>query len=162
VADRRKRPAGKGKRGPPKGEGGAPRRHIDLDLVRRLAGIGCTLEEIAVGCDVAKDTLFRRGTLDPDMANAIDIGRYTGHTTLRRMQWHKAETGDTGMLIWLGKNLLGQRDRFPDEDGTERQPMRVVVELVGEPVPQQRLDAPRPRANLRLIDGDAVELDLKG
>jgi hypothetical protein len=33
-----------------------------------------------------------------------------GRATVRRMQWEKAQTGDTSMLIWLGKILCGQRD----------------------------------------------------
>jgi hypothetical protein len=30
--------------------------------------------------------------------------------SLRRMQWEKAEVGDTSMLIWLGKVMCGQKD----------------------------------------------------
>jgi hypothetical protein len=32
-----------GERGPRPGEGGAPRKVIDLDVVRRTAGLGCLL-----------------------------------------------------------------------------------------------------------------------
>lgn len=30
--------------------------------------------------------------------------------TLRRLQWKAAEGGNATMLIWLGKQLLGQKD----------------------------------------------------
>jgi hypothetical protein len=38
--------------------------------------------------------------------SAVSIHR----ASLRRLQWDKAQTGDTSMLIWLGKILCGQRD----------------------------------------------------
>jgi hypothetical protein len=47
---------------------------------------------------------------DPELAEAMDRGRGMGRASLRRMQWEKAEVGDTSMLIWLGKVLCGQRD----------------------------------------------------
>ncbi len=47
---------------------------------------------------------------DPEFAEAMDRGRGLGRASLRRMQWEKAEIGDTSMLIWLGKVLCGQRD----------------------------------------------------
>ena len=47
---------------------------------------------------------------DPAVADAIEKGRGTGRATIRRMQWEKAQTGDTPMLIWLGKVLCGQKD----------------------------------------------------
>jgi hypothetical protein len=37
-------------------------------------------------------------------------GRGKGRASLRRMQWEKAEVGDTSMLIWLGKVMCGQKD----------------------------------------------------
>jgi hypothetical protein len=33
-----------------------------------------------------------------------------GRASLRRLQWDKAQTGDTSMLIWLGKVMCGQRE----------------------------------------------------
>jgi hypothetical protein len=47
---------------------------------------------------------------DPELAEAMDRGRGMGRASLRRMQWEKAEVGDTSMLIWLGKVLCGQKD----------------------------------------------------
>jgi hypothetical protein len=41
--------------------------------------------------------------------------------SLRRMQWEKAQTGNTTMLIWLGKQMLGQKDRL--ETSEEAQPL---------------------------------------
>ncbi len=88
---------------------GRPRLKIDSKLVEDLAGIHCTNEEIAsiVGC--SKDTLERR------FAAILSKGRNEGKNRLRRLQWNAATKGNVVMLIWLGKQLLHQRDRFPDE-----------------------------------------------
>jgi hypothetical protein len=106
-----------GKPGPDPGHGGAPRKPIDLDLVRRLAGIGCTIEELAVACAVAVETMYHRMELEPALGVAYQEGSALGKTTLRRLQWQKAQTGDSTMLIWLGKQMLGQRDKA-DVDAT--------------------------------------------
>ena len=108
------------KPGPPKGEGGRPPRQIDYTLVDRLAGFGCSIEEISVAIGFDRSYVherIRRG--DDKLREAIDKGRETGRQTLRRLQWHKAEQGDTTMCIWLGKQLLGQRDKhaLTGEDG---------------------------------------------
>jgi hypothetical protein len=47
---------------------------------------------------------------DPAVADAIEKNRGTGRASLRRLQWEKAQTGDTSMLIWLGKVMCGQRE----------------------------------------------------
>jgi hypothetical protein len=104
-----------GERGPQPGEGGAPRKVIDLDVVRRAAGLGCTTSEIATLVGVGRATFFDHLKVDEDLKNAIDEGRARGCITLRRMQWQQAELGNPTMLIWLGKQLLGQRDKHEVE-----------------------------------------------
>jgi hypothetical protein len=83
-----------------------PLLEIDEETVEKLAGIHCTMEEIAyvVGCSV--DTLERR------FAETIKAGKAKGRTSLRRHQWLSAEKGNVTMLIWLGKQLLGQTDKL--------------------------------------------------
>jgi hypothetical protein len=98
---------------------GAPRMPIDPQMVRRLAGIGCTAQEIAVGCGVGEETLYARLRDTPEIKAAITEGREQGKTTLRRLQWQRAQTGSDTMLIWLGKQVLGQKDKteITGEDG---------------------------------------------
>ena len=92
-----------------KNKGGRPPKQIDESLVTKLAKINCTMAEIAavVGCSV--DTLERR------FAEVIKKGQEEGKSSLRRLQWLQAEKGNANMLIWLGKQWLGQRDRPADE-----------------------------------------------
>lgn len=68
--------------------------------------VGCTLNEIAHITGVSPDTLARR------FADAIKKGRAQVAMSLRRKQIELAlkGNGNATMLIWLGKQLLGQRD----------------------------------------------------
>jgi len=81
-----------------------PFKKVDKDLVEKLAQIHCTNEEIALICGVSADTIERR------CAGIIKRGRANGRASLRRMQYKKALEGNPAMLIWLGKQILGQRD----------------------------------------------------
>jgi hypothetical protein len=90
-----------------------PRVYIDMDLdqVERAASIGCSYEEIAVIVGMARSTFYQRLADNPDIKDLIDQGKARGKSTLRRLQWQRAQGGSDTMLIWLGKNVLGQTDR---------------------------------------------------
>ena len=90
---------------------GRPPAKIDLDAVERAASIGCTAEEIAAIVGVGRRTLFDHMERDPEITAAIERGKDKGRATLRRMQWQGAQKGNATMLIWLGKQMLGQKDR---------------------------------------------------
>lgn len=87
-----------------------PKKEIDLGKVEAAAAIGCTQEEIGsiVGC--SDRTLQTR----EDCREAIVRGQSRMRTSLRRMQWKKASEGNVAMLIWLGKQILGQKDRVEE------------------------------------------------
>lgn len=82
-----------------------PKFQIDYDLVKKLAGIMCTQQEIAacLGCSV--DTLTR----DEQFCGIYKEAREEGKMSLRRMQWKLAEKS-YAMAIFLGKQYLGQKD----------------------------------------------------
>lgn len=50
-------------------------------------------------------------TLERRFAKVIDTGRLVRNVSLRRKQVELALRGDRTMLIWLGKQLLGQSDK---------------------------------------------------
>jgi len=71
----------------------------------------CTNEEIAnvLGCHV--DTIYDKlKDKRSEFSKAYQRGKAEGKLSLRRMQLKSAMNGNVPMLIWLGKNLLGQRD----------------------------------------------------
>ena len=90
---------------------GRPRTEIDLVQVERLATIQCTDQEIAAVIGVHVNTIARRKQDDPAFLQALTDGRAKGIATLRRVQYQRATGGSDTMLIWLGKNLMGQTDK---------------------------------------------------
>jgi hypothetical protein len=88
---------------------GRPLKKINEDLVFELAKIHCTVKEIAAVCKCHEDTLHLR------CRDLIDKGKEEGRCSLRRLQWKAANEGNVNMLIWLGKQLLNQREKHPDE-----------------------------------------------
>ena len=83
-----------------------PKKHnLDTEKVEQLAGFGCTNTEIAsfFGCD---ESLIRKS-----YSEFLTKGRDKGKIRLRQLQWRAAERGNVSMMIWLGKQVLGQTDR---------------------------------------------------
>lgn len=90
-----------------KGNGrGRPRKKIDPDQVEELASIQCSYEEMAAVLKCSVSTLQR------NFAQAIKDGRDRGKSSLKRKQYEVAMKGNVGMLIWLGKQHLGQSERY--------------------------------------------------
>ena len=88
---------------------GRPRKTVDPKRIIELASKGHTLEEIAALEDISHDTLRRR------FAYACEKGRKLAEGQIRRKQFERAMAGSDTMLIWLGKQMLGQRDRHEVE-----------------------------------------------
>ncbi len=86
---------------------GRPKIVIDYEAVKRLAAIQCTQAEISSFLGVSVDTLARDTTFCGLYKEAIERGKMS----LRRYQWKALEAGNTTMLIWLGKQYLGQKDQ---------------------------------------------------
>lgn len=88
-----------------------PRIEIDGENFRKLCGIQCTLSEIASFFGCSEDTIERWCGRELKMNFADAFKKYSapGKISLRRWQFRMAET-NCSMLIWLGKQYLGQRD----------------------------------------------------
>lgn len=99
------------------GSRGPQPKPIDWEVVARLASIFCTQEEIAHVLKCSVDTLDNRAFNEAGekLSDYIKRHQSTGKVSLRRYQWKAAEKGNTAMLIWLGKQLLGQRDLSKEE-----------------------------------------------
>lgn len=78
-----------------------------------MAQIHCTRDEMAGVLGVSADTLEARIREEFDQTFAAWFERASagGKASLRRMQWKKAKDGNVAMMIWLGKQYLGQRDQ---------------------------------------------------
>lgn len=89
---------------------GRPLKEVDEDVVRKLAGIGCTYQEIADFVEVDRSTIIRR------FAPVIKKGKSKIIQGLRMKQIQIAMDGNVTMLIWLGKNMLHQKDQPSTDD----------------------------------------------
>jgi hypothetical protein len=83
---------------------GLRRKIVNPDEIYNLAAIGCTDSEIARWFDLAESTLKY------NFSEILAKGREDVKMTLRRAQLQLALSGNATMLIWLGKNMLGQQD----------------------------------------------------
>lgn len=98
---------------------GRPRKRIDKTKFEDLCRLQCTELEICGEFDVSEDTLNKwcKETYQDDngkpmtFSEVFEQKRGRGRISLRRMQWHLAET-NAAMAIFLGKNMLGQSDNY--------------------------------------------------
>jgi len=84
---------------------GRPKLDIDADKVEMLASFGCSTIEIARLHNCDESTIRLR------FKNELERGRENMKIKLRQLQWKQAENGNTSLLIFLGKQYLGQSDR---------------------------------------------------
>jgi hypothetical protein len=77
---------------------------IDPKQIENLAALMCTLDEMAAWFNVAKSTI------SDNFRTEIAKGRERGKTSIRKKQFDVAMNGNVTMLIWLGKQYLGQKD----------------------------------------------------
>ena len=95
---------------------GDTKKIIPPDEVEKLALLHCTNKEIAEFFGIAVKTL------EYNFADLIQKARMTTKQRLRRAQLEVALKGNVPMLIWLGKNILGQQDQPIDTDNTQPLP----------------------------------------
>lgn len=93
--------------------------YIDLDIIRGLCAIGCTIQEIASTLGVSSQWVADERNANPTFALAMDQGYTDMKQSLRRAQLTMALNGSTAMLIWLGKQHLGQADKHEQNNKTE-------------------------------------------
>lgn len=95
--------------------GGRPEKPIDWKRVDELLEAGCSGTEIAPHFDLGYDRFYDRVQQQYGMSftQYSQKIRQKGDACLREKQYKKALKGDNTLLIWLGKNRLGQKEN-PD------------------------------------------------
>jgi len=92
---------------------------IKIDWIQfdKLCHIQCTAREIAAWFDTSVDTIERRVKAEHGVkfAEYYAEKKKKGLISLRRLQYQAAEKGSNAMLIWLGKQYLGQKDKTETE-----------------------------------------------
>jgi hypothetical protein len=91
---------------------GRPLAELNLETLQALCQVHATDEEIADSQGVSVRTIERRRKDDPAFAAIFAKGKAEGKLSVRKAQFIKATVDrDTGMLIWLGKQILDQKER---------------------------------------------------
>ena len=98
---------------------GRPKIKIEWDQAEKLCAIHCTGEEIAFILNVDYDTIASACKREHNVlfSDWIKQKAAQGKASLRRKQYTTAMSGNPTMLVWLGKNWLGQTDKS-EEDKT--------------------------------------------
>jgi hypothetical protein len=89
---------------------GRDRRVVPPRDVERLAQMGCKDSEIAEWFGVDENTLRYNFSVE------LLKGKLALNQSLRQAQIRLALNGNATMLIWLGKNILGQSDSPTDSE----------------------------------------------
>lgn len=120
-------------------EMGRPKTHIDWDQFEKLCSLHCTKQEIAGWFKVSEDTIERRVKEEyGETYTAVYLQkRSNGRVSLRRKMMEVAMGGNTAMLIFLSKNLLGFGDRVVTETGGENENSKLIIDMGGEPSEQK-------------------------
>jgi len=76
----------------------------------KLAKLGCTNKEMGdfFGCSA--------DLLEKSYSEFLTKGRSEQKMRLRQLQWKACESGNVTMLIFLGKNMLGQQDKIEQNE----------------------------------------------
>ncbi|HTV49205.1 MAG TPA: hypothetical protein VMG59_12255 [Phycisphaerae bacterium] len=99
--------------------------NIDPIIVGKLAAMGCSNCEIAdlLGC--SEGTIRSKRFYEILAKNRAEIRK-----NLRKAQIDAALAGNTAMMIWLGKQMLGQTDKSETEIRDQRgEPQQLIVVL---------------------------------
>ena len=93
---------------------------VDEKEVYNLAKVGATNKEIGDCVGIDESRVRRR------FADLLLKARGNNKIRLRQLQYAQAEEGNVTMLIWLGKNMLGQSDKT-EQVIDNREPLKIIV-----------------------------------
>lgn len=110
-----RKPATERKKTGPKGPM-KPMTDKEFEQLVNMIRIQCTRDEICGILGMSETTLNRRikeqGIEGVDNFEALyKKHQDEGKASLRRSQWKAAQDGNPTMLVWLGKQVLGQKDK---------------------------------------------------
>ena len=118
----------------------------EFEQLVNMIRIQCTRDEI---CDILgmSDTTLNRRIKEqgiPGVNNFEALYKKhqgEGKASLRRAQWKAAQDGNPTMLVWLGKQMLGQRDKQDlDHTSSDGSMKPQVIEIVAAKNPDTATD----------------------
>lgn len=95
------------------------RNDISLEQVRQLGKLMCSQAEIGSVLGIGATGVNNLTNTWPEFAEALEEGYSDTKRTLRKTQLDLALSGHPSMLMWLGKQYLGQADKHEQHNKTE-------------------------------------------
>jgi hypothetical protein len=107
-----------------------PTIEIKQEHFESLCNLQCTLDEIAGFFKCSSDTIenWCKRTYKESFSECYKKFSQNGRISLRREQWKLAQKGNASMLIWLGKQWLGQTDKV--EQTTSFEDLTPLADLI--------------------------------
>ena len=108
-----------------------PKKEIDKNIFENLCRIQCTKDEICgvFECDEKTLTRWCNDTYSEGFSDIFKKKSKAGKISLRRLQWKAAQSGNVTMLIWLGKQYLGQTDK---QEISTQEPVQIIIKQAGK------------------------------
>ena len=127
---------------------GRPQITVNWKAVDAMCMHHATHREISCFLGISEDTLSRAALRDHETTFAAycEQKRLAANVRLREMQWEFAAKGNPALLIFLGKQYLGQMDKV--DHTTAGESLKIVNEFVhGNPVSMAAKTGPASRPN---------------
>lgn len=108
-------------------------RVIDWSLLEDLCSIFCTKEEIMNILHVTEETLDNglKKEFKQNFTEYFKACSSPGKMSLRRAQYKKAVYDENvTMLIWMGKQYLGQADKVDTPDPSSKETLQTLIEAM--------------------------------
>ena len=100
---------------------------FDLKQIEYLARQHCTFADIAKLYRCSETTILNRYKDDKEFRASYDAGKFHTIEIIRRKQIEAAADGNTQMLIWLGKQYLGQQDKQDVSRESRSAPINIQI-----------------------------------
>lgn len=136
---------------------------LNIERIKRLASIGMPVQSIAYRIGVDPGWFNKAKEENYEVENAIIAGQFEFEEGLRTVQARLALSGHPGMLIWLGKQFLGQSDKQESKQETTvnvilQNAVKEMRELDTDTVLEMKRLLDSKRAPL--MDNDALEAEV--
>ena len=105
---------------------------IDWQMVGEYLNAQCSGVEIAEMIGIHENTLYNRckDDLGLEFVAFSQQKKSEGRQSLKKRQYALAMSGDKTMLVWLGKQYLGQKDRTEVQNNISIEPTVTQVEII--------------------------------
>jgi hypothetical protein len=111
---------------------GRPEKELDWKLLDSILQYGAKCVDCADICEVSEDTIQRKIRQDFGMTFMEYREKKMSKTRIKLLQKQvsMALDGCVPLLIWLGKNMLGQSDKTESIDLSEEKEIKITINKV--------------------------------